>query len=106
MTSALVALSKTESPNMRELISRVLNALCRHADLRGRVVQQGGTKALAALALDGNEKGKRQAAQVSKGGFGLWVIILLQGRKGTSYTHAHFLEGYANCLSLSIRPYI
>ncbi len=35
-----MALSKTESPNMRELIARVLNALCRHADLRGKVVQQ------------------------------------------------------------------
>ncbi len=63
VTSALVAMSKTESPNIRELIARVLNALCKHTELRGRVVQQGGTKALAALALDGNEKGKRQAAQ-------------------------------------------
>ncbi len=63
MTSALVALSKTESKNIQELIARVLNAICKHADLRGLAVQQGATKALAALALEGTEKGKRQAAQ-------------------------------------------
>ena len=41
MTSALVALSKTESKNLKELISRVLNAICKFAELRGLVVQQG-----------------------------------------------------------------
>ncbi len=30
VTSALVALSKTESKNMKELIARVLNAVCKH----------------------------------------------------------------------------
>ena len=40
-----------------------MNAICKHADLRGKVVQQGGTKILAALALDGTEKGTRHAAQ-------------------------------------------
>ena len=34
VTSALVSLSKTESENLRELIARVLNALCKNADLR------------------------------------------------------------------------
>ena len=63
ITSALVALGKTESLNIRELISRVLNAVCKHTELRGLAVQQGGTKVLSALALEGTEKGKRQAAQ-------------------------------------------
>jgi len=62
VTSALVSLSKTESHNMRELISRILNAICKHADLRGLVVQQGGSKALIPLALEGTDKGTRCAA--------------------------------------------
>ena len=62
-TSALVALSKTESKNMKELIARVLNAFCKHPDLRGLVVQQGGSKALVPIALDCTEKGERAAAQ-------------------------------------------
>ena len=49
VTSALVSLSKTESQNLRELIARVMNALCKHADMRGIVVQQGGSKALITL---------------------------------------------------------
>jgi hypothetical protein len=63
VTTALVALSKTDSHNMRELIGRVLNAICKHAELRGVVVQQGGSKALIPLALEGTEKGQRVAAQ-------------------------------------------
>lgn len=62
VTSALVSLSKTESHNMRELISSILNAICKHADLRGLVVQQGGIKALIPLALEGTDKGTRCAA--------------------------------------------
>merc|ERR1711963_1194781 len=62
-TSALSALSKTESKNMKELIARVLNAFCQHQDLRGLVVQQGGSKALIPIALDSTEKGERAAAQ-------------------------------------------
>ena len=34
VTTALVALAKTESLNMRELIGRVMNAICKHAELR------------------------------------------------------------------------
>ena len=56
-------MSKTDSQNIKELIARVLNALCKHADLRGLVVQQGGSKALIPLALEGTEKGMRQAGQ-------------------------------------------
>ena len=62
VTSALVSLSKTESDNLRELIARVLNALCKNADLRGLVVQQGGSKALIPLTQSGTDKGKRCAA--------------------------------------------
>lgn len=63
VTSALVVLSKTESQNTKELISRVFNAICCQKELRGLVVQQGGAKVLLPMALDGTEKGKKQAAQ-------------------------------------------
>lgn len=63
VTTALVALSKTQSDNSRELISRVFNALCSEHELRGLVVAQGGVKVLISLSLKGTEKGKRQAAQ-------------------------------------------
>lgn len=63
VTSALVALSKTESDNSKELIARVFNALAGEKDLRGHVVSQGGTKVLLKLALNGTAKGKRNAAQ-------------------------------------------
>lgn len=63
VTTALVALAKTESPNSKELISRVFNALCSEHELRGIVVQQGGVKVLIPMALNGTEKGKRHAAQ-------------------------------------------
>lgn len=56
VTTALVALSKTESPNSRELISRVFNALASEHDLRGVIVQQGGVKVLIQLALNGTDK--------------------------------------------------
>ena len=62
-TSALAALSKTESNNMKELIARVLNAFCQHQELRGLVVQQGGSKALIPIANSSTEKGERQAGQ-------------------------------------------
>jgi len=63
ITTALVALCKTESKNMKELIARVLNAVCNVQELRGLVVQQGGSKALVVLALEGTERGQRLAAQ-------------------------------------------
>lgn len=63
ITTALVALSKTESPNSKELISRVFNAICSMTELRGKVVQQGGAKALLPLCFNGTEKGKRHAGQ-------------------------------------------
>merc|ERR1712013_641790 len=63
VTTAPVALAKTESLNMRELIGRVMNAICKHAELRGLVVQQGGSKALIPLALEGTDKGRIVSAQ-------------------------------------------
>ncbi|XP_032527931.2 protein unc-45 homolog B [Danaus plexippus] len=63
VTSGLVALSKTESHNSRELIARVFNALCSLQELRGIVVQQGGAKVLIPMALEGTNNGKKQAAQ-------------------------------------------
>ncbi|KAG6461445.1 hypothetical protein O3G_MSEX012640 [Manduca sexta] len=63
VTSGLVALAKTESYNSRELIARVFNAICSLQDLRGVVVQQGGTKVLIPMALEGTNNGKKQATQ-------------------------------------------
>ncbi|XP_023167483.2 protein unc-45 homolog B [Drosophila hydei] len=63
ITTALCALSKTESHNSQELIARVLNAVCGLQELRGKVVQDGGVKALLRMALEGTEKGKRHASQ-------------------------------------------
>lgn len=63
VTSGLVALAKTESHNSKELIARVLNAICNLQDLRGIVVQQGGAKVLIPMALEGTNNGKKQAAQ-------------------------------------------
>ncbi|XP_034828206.1 protein unc-45 homolog B [Maniola hyperantus] len=63
VTTGLVALAKTESPNSRELIARVFNAICSLQDLRGIVVQQGGAKVLIPLALEGTKNGKKQATQ-------------------------------------------
>ena len=40
------------------LCPRVLNAVRKHAELRGLVVQQGGSKVLIPLALDGTDEGK------------------------------------------------
>ncbi|XP_072934544.1 protein unc-45 homolog B [Epargyreus clarus] len=63
VTSGLVALSKTDSHNSRELIARVFNAICSLQELRGVVVQQGGAKVLIPMALEGTNNGKKQAAQ-------------------------------------------
>jgi tetratricopeptide (TPR) repeat protein len=63
VTSALVALSKTESDNSKEMIARVFNAICAEQNVRGIVVQQGGARVLIPLALKGTEKGKRHAGQ-------------------------------------------
>lgn len=63
VTTALVSLSKTDSFNSKELIARVFNAICSQQEVRGIIVQQGGAKALLPLALNGTDKGKKQASQ-------------------------------------------
>lgn len=63
ITTALVALSKTESDSAKEMISRVFNAICSEISVRGKIVQQGGARVLIPLALKGTEKGKRNAGQ-------------------------------------------
>lgn len=63
VTTALVALAKTDSENSKELIARVFNAICSQQEVRGIVVQQGGAKCLLPLALEGTVKGKKNAGQ-------------------------------------------
>ncbi|OQR67252.1 protein unc-45B-like [Tropilaelaps mercedesae] len=63
VTTALVALSKTDSKNSREIIARIFNAMCEQQDLRGIVVQQGGARCLIQLAQENTPKGKTIAAQ-------------------------------------------
>jgi hypothetical protein len=63
MVTALIALSKTDSQNSKELIARIFNAICSQVEIRGIVVQQGAVKALLPLAFNGTSKGKRQASQ-------------------------------------------
>ena len=63
ITSALVPFAKNDSKNIQELVARVLNAVCKFAELRGFVVQQGGSKALCGMSLECTEKGQRQASQ-------------------------------------------
>lgn len=63
VVTALVALSNVDSYNCREMLCRVFNMICGQQELRGITTQQGGVKALLGLAHEGNEKGKKQAAQ-------------------------------------------
>lgn len=64
IVTALVSLAKTESKSSREMISRVLNALCEFQQLRGRIVQDGGAKILIQLATQNNtNKGLEHARQ-------------------------------------------
>lgn len=62
MVAALVELSKTESENSREQITRIFIALSTEEDLRGLIVQGGGAKALCSLFADNSEVGKTCAA--------------------------------------------
>lgn len=61
--TVLVQLSKTESLNIKELISRLFNGICVLPEVRGEVAKLGGIKALLELAHSGTPKGKRQASQ-------------------------------------------
>ena len=62
-SSALVALSETESLNMRERIARVMYAFCKHPELLGHVGQQGSSRAPIPMALEGTDKDMIHAAQ-------------------------------------------
>ncbi|XP_024875499.1 protein unc-45 homolog B-like, partial [Temnothorax curvispinosus] len=55
-------LAKTNQ-NCKELIARVINAICGQLELRKIVVDDGGTEALLSLALDGTVKGKKLASR-------------------------------------------
>ena len=62
--TALVSLSKTQSKSSREMISRVVNALCEYQHLRGKIVQDGGARILIQLATKNNtKKGEEHARQ-------------------------------------------
>jgi len=63
LVNALVAFSKAESENSRELLARTYLAIADNQEHRGLLVQQGGAKALLPLALEGTKDGKTKAAQ-------------------------------------------
>lgn len=110
ITGALVALSKTESDNSKELIARVMNALCGLQELRGKVVQDGGAKAMLPLCFAGTEKGKRQAAQaLSRIGITINPEVAFPGQRNLEVVrpllnqlHADFtaLENFESMMAL------
>ncbi|XP_077266274.1 protein unc-45 homolog B-like isoform X2 [Temnothorax americanus] len=61
--SALASLAEMDSQNCKELIARIFNMICCPREVREIVVQQGGTKALLSLALNGTDKGKKEASE-------------------------------------------
>ncbi|KAK9503519.1 hypothetical protein O3M35_010058 [Rhynocoris fuscipes] len=82
IVSALVALSKAESENSRELIARVFNVLASQQELRGIMVQQGAVKCLLKLTHNGTEKGMRQAAQaLARLGVSIDPSVAFNGQK-------------------------
>ena len=64
VTSALVALAKTESKNMKELIARVLNAICKHQVSQLAKTESKNMKELIARIL--NAICKHQFSQLAK----------------------------------------
>lgn len=101
ITSALVALSKTESHNSRELIARVFNALCSEQDLRGQIVQQGGAKALLLLAEEGTNNGKRQAAQaLSRIGITINPEVAFPGQRNLEVIRPLIAQLHPDCTAL------
>lgn len=101
ITSALVALSKTESQNSKELIARVLNAICSLQELRGLVVQHGGAKALLPLCFEGTAKGKRQAAQaLSRIGITINPDVAFPGQRNLEIIRPLLQQLHADCTAL------
>lgn len=59
VTSCLVNLAKgTESPNLLELIARIMNAICEQPAHRGVVVAQGGARELLHIFSKTTDKGR------------------------------------------------
>lgn len=101
ITTALVALAKTESHNSRELIARVFNALCGLQELRGKVVQHGGAKALLPLCFEGTEKGKRQAAQaLSRIGITINPEVAFPGQRNLEVIRPLLNQLHVDCTAL------
>lgn len=101
VTTALVALSKTESNNSKELISRVFNALCSEHELRGIVVAQGGVKVLIQMALNGTDKGKRHAAQaLSRIGITMNPEVAFPGQRALEVVRPFLNQLHPDCSGL------
>ena len=63
VVAGLVSLSSVESSGVREQVARVFLALVEETSHRGKVMQQGGVKALLLLSNTNTNKGKLIAAQ-------------------------------------------
>ncbi|GAB0093021.1 Protein unc-45 homolog B [Sergentomyia squamirostris] len=101
ITTALVALSKTDSDNSKELIARVFNALCGLQEIRGKVVQHGGAKALLPLALQGTAKGKRQAGQaLSRIGITINPEVAFPGQRSLEVVRPLINQLHQDCNAL------
>ncbi|ETN60615.1 translocase of outer membrane 34 [Anopheles darlingi] len=101
VTTGLVALCKTESDNSKEMIARVFNALCSEQEVRGKVVQQGGTKVLLPLALNGTANGKRQAAQaLSRIGITINPEVAFPGQRNLDVIRPLMNQLHPDCSSL------
>ncbi|XP_053693435.1 protein unc-45 homolog B [Sabethes cyaneus] len=101
VTSGLVALSKTESDNSKEMIARVFNALCSEQDVRGKVVQQGGAKVLLPLSLKGTPNGKRHAAQaLSRIGITINPEVAFPGQRNLEVIRPLINQLHPDCSSL------
>lgn len=59
LVPSLVQLCNIESKSSKELIGRIMNALCQVEDARGRLVQQGAVKLLMALAVSDSKQPER-----------------------------------------------
>lgn len=63
LISALVNFGEVKSQNSKEMIARVFNAIVDNVPYRGKIVAEGGVKALLPLCLDATEKGINLASQ-------------------------------------------
>lgn len=64
LVPALVSMSEVDSKQSRELLSRILNALCELSQSRGLIIQQGGVKLMLNLSQENNtDEGQILACQ-------------------------------------------